>query len=378
MVVLLRLAWTFSDHAKITAQREYDSKTDALTELGNRRALVADLAAEVDRATAAEPAILALFDLDGFKRYNDTFGHPAGDALLSRLAERLQATMAGIGSAYRMGGDEFCVLARVQTDDGGEAFAALAAAALSDKGTGFRIRCSYGCALIPSEAQTPEQALGLADQRMYRHKASRPGAQRHESADLLVQVLAEQSADLGEHVGSVARLAELTANRLGLPQSAVAVVSLAAQLHDVGKVAIPDTMLNKPGKLSDSEWEFMRRHTIIGERIVLAAPSLAHTASAVRASHERFDGTGYPDRLAGQQIPLAARIIAVCDAYDAMVNRRSYRATMSAREALDEIRRCSGTQFDPEVTAAFSSLDMHLQPNPAPAEHYYGATQMLR
>lgn len=202
---------------------------------------------------------------------------------------------------------------------------------------------------------------------MYRHKASQPGAKRRESTDLLMQVLAEQSADLGKHIGSVAHLAELTANRLGLPEAEVAVVCLAAQLHDIGKVAIPDAILNKPGKLSDTEWEFMRRHTIIGERIVLAAPSLAHAASAVRASHERFDGTGYPDRLSGQQIPLAARITAVCDAYDAMVSRRSYRPTITPAEALEEICRCAGTQFDPEVTAAFSYVELHRQANPTPA-----------
>ena len=123
----------------------------------------------------------------------------------------------------------------------------------------------------------------------------------------------------------------------------------ASELHDIGKVAIPDAILNKPGPLTEDEWAFMRRHTLIGERILSAAPALRPVASIVRSSHERWDGSGYPDGLAGKETPLGARIIAVCDAYHAMVSERPYRPAMSAGEALAEIRRCSGSQFDPRV-----------------------------
>jgi two-component system, cell cycle response regulator len=131
---------------------------------------------------------------------------------------------------------------------------------------------------------------------------------------------------------------------------------LAAKLHDVGKTAIPDEILNKPGPLDQDEWEFMRSHTVIGERIVLAAPSLAQTAGLVRSSHERFDGTGYPDALDGRAIPLGASIIAVCDAFDAMVATRPYRAAMAPADAVAELRRCAGTQFDPLVVEAFCAV----------------------
>jgi HD-GYP domain-containing protein (c-di-GMP phosphodiesterase class II) len=160
----------------------------------------------------------------------------------------------------------------------------------------------------------------------------------------------------------------LTAERLGLPASEVKRIGLAAELHDVGKTAIPDAILNKPGPLDTSEWEFMRQHTVIGERILLAAPSLAPTAELVRASHEAFDGSGYPDGLCGEAIPLGSRIIAACDAFDAMISERAYRAGMSVEDAIAELRRCAGTQFDPHVVDEFCAVteDEHLRvPSPA-------------
>jgi hypothetical protein len=133
-------------------------------------------------------------------------------------------------------------------------------------------------------------------------------------------------------------------------------VHLAAQLHDVGKSAIPDSILHKPGPLDHDEWEFMRRHTLIGERIARAASSISHAAPLIRSSHERVDGTGYPDRLLGDQILLGARIIAVCDAFDAMIADRSYRIGMSISHALEELQRCAGAQFDPHVVTESAGL----------------------
>lgn len=129
----------------------------------------------------------------------------------------------------------------------------------------------------------------------------------------------------------------------------------AASLHDIGKIAVPDAILNKSGSLSSDEWELIRRHTLIGERIVGAAPSLTHLAKLIRSSHERHDGTGYPDQLSGDSIPLGSRIIAVCDAFDAITSDRPYCEKMSPEAALEEIRRCAGTQFDPVVVEAFSA-----------------------
>ena len=130
----------------------------------------------------------------------------------------------------------------------------------------------------------------------------------------------------------------------------------AAELHDVGKIAIPDAILAKSGPLDETEWGFMRRHTIIGERILLAAPALRSVARLVRSSHERWDGAGYPDGLCGEEIPLGARVVAACDAFDAMTTNRPYRHRIGEPAALEELRRCAGTQFDPRVVAAFARV----------------------
>jgi diguanylate cyclase (GGDEF)-like protein len=342
------------ENARLAATSHEEARTDSLTGLPNRRALVDDLDAELARAGGKRTVMIALFDLDGFKQYNDTFGHPAGDALLARLGERLGAAVEGIGTAYRMGGDEFCVLAAVDADRA-VTIVELAAAALSDAGDAFAVRCSHGMALVPAEAFSPAEALRLADQRMYAHKAS-DSALTRQSTDVLLKVLSERDSALREHLSGVAELAERIAVRLGLGEHEVKLIVLAAKLHDVGKTAIPDEILNKPGPLDHDEWEFMRSHTVIGERIVLAAPSLAQTAGLVRSSHERFDGTGYPDALDGGAIPLGASIIAVCDAFDAMVATRPYRAAMAPADAVAELRRCAGTQFDPLVVEAFCAV----------------------
>jgi two-component system cell cycle response regulator len=292
----------------LEASRE-DALTDALTGLRNRRGLMLDLEAVLPSSPDSHNRfILALYDLDGFKLYNDTFGHPAGDALFLRLAERLQATVARVGGAYRMGGDEFCVLVPVG-EEAGERIVHDAADALTEEGERFTIGCSYGAAYIPLETSSPAEALMLADQRMYENKAGGASASQ-QSADVLIQVLAERLPQLSERTTRVCRLARRTAERLGLPEHDVKTVALAGQLHDIGKTAIPDAVLGKAASLDAHEWEFIQRHTIIGERIVRSAPALAQTAKLIRSSHERMDGGGYPDGLIGEAIPIGARIIA--------------------------------------------------------------------
>jgi two-component system cell cycle response regulator len=173
---------------------------------------------------------------------------------------------------------------------------------------------------------------------------------------VLLSILSERNQELGVHLDEVTALAEAVADRLGMSDDALAPLLQAASLHDVGKAAIPDEVLHKAGPLDDAEWAFMRRHTVIGERILASAPALTRASKLVRWSHERFDGTGYPDKLAGEDIPLESRIIAVCDAYDAMVSDRPYRAPLTSVQALAELRRCSGTQFDPEVVDVFGEV----------------------
>jgi diguanylate cyclase (GGDEF)-like protein len=329
--------------------------TDALTGLSNRRALMSDLAREIATARPDREVMLALFDLDGFKQYNDALGHPAGDALLTRLSARVSSTMEGMASAYRLGGDEFCILARVGPE-GSEAIARLAASALSEDGAAPAISCSYGLALVPSETHSSEGAFKLADSRLYAQKATGHRSPVRQSADVLVQVLRERVGGTGEPTGDIAHLSAAVAAALGLDEHQVDRVRLAAELHDVGMAAIPDAILSKPGPLEEAELEVMRRHALIGERILLAAPSLANSAELVRATHERVDGRGYPDGLEADAIPIGARVIAVCDAYSALISDRPYRGALSVPAALAELRRCSGTQFDPTVVTILSEI----------------------
>jgi two-component system cell cycle response regulator len=350
VVVLIRQATTLVENQRLLRRSQVEAMTDALTSLGNRRALIADLTEVVRTATVDAPIALTLFDLDGFKDYNDTFGHPAGDALLERLAAALSEAVAG---AYRMGGDEFCVVTGADQHDA----IARAHAALTSHGEGFVINASAGSVRIPAEADDPTEALRLADQRMYADKGARRTAVAQRSAThVLLQIVRERDPALRAHTQEVGGWAAEVARRLGADVDAVEEARLGGELHDVGKTAIPDAILGKPGPLTDVEWEFMQTHTVVGERILLADTALGAIAPIARSHHERWDGTGYPDRLQGEAIPPAARIVAVCDAYEAMVADRPYRAGRPPAEALAELERCAGSHFEPAVVEAFVAM----------------------
>ena len=329
--------------------------TDVLTGIGNRRKLMADLERELAAASQARPLLLVLFDLNGFKAYNDTFGHPAGDALLARLGAALAAAMHGRGGAYRLGGDEFCVLATVG-QDGVEPTVAAAEAALTEHGDGFSITASYGVVVLPQESEDAGEAMRLVDQRMYGQKASGRRSADRQSRDVLLRALYERNPGVVDRYETTARLVRAAGERMGLPADEQYQLQQAAELHDVGKVAIPDAILHKPGPLDDDEWAFVRRHTLIGERIIGAAPALAQAAKLVRSTHERFDGGGYPDGLVGEEIPLGSRIIAACDAFTAMTHQRPYAPQMTTEQALAELQRCAGAQFDPQVVAVVTRV----------------------
>jgi diguanylate cyclase (GGDEF)-like protein len=329
--------------------------TDALTGLGNRRKLSADLESAFRGQTAARPSLLLLFDLDGFKDYNDTFGHVAGDALLARLGEKLQRAVDGCGRAYRLGGDEFCAHLDLQGQDS-DSLIIRTAASLTETGVEFSVRASLGVVLLPHEADSAEHALQVADERMYANKRSRSSAARSQAGEVLLRTLHAKQPDLDEHSNNVAELATRVARRLGQNGEMLDYISRAAELHDIGKVGIPDAILNKPSSLSPAEWEFIHQHTILGERILHGAPALRPVARLVRASHERWDGTGYPDGLRGEQIPLGARIVSVCDAYEAMTANRTYRTAVPHEHACHELRTAAGTQFDPTVVDAFLAV----------------------
>jgi two-component system cell cycle response regulator len=354
LAVLLRTGLTFRENTRVLARIRKQASTDALTGLGNRRKLLADLERALEEGPAFEQRLLIIFDLNGFKSYNDSFGHPAGDALLRRLSEKLAEVAEPCGGSYRLGGDEFCVLAAIPPS-GPETFLDTAATALAEQGEGFSITNSFGAVFLPAEVSSASDALRLADQRLYAQKRSVWLAREHPQ-ELVLQALFERAPQLREHLRSVAELSLAVGKGLALERDQLEELALAAELHDVGKLAIPDAILEKPGPLEESEWAIVQRHPAIGQRILAASPALQRVGTIVRSTHERWDGTGYADGLAGTEIPLAARIISVCDAFASLTSARPYQAALSAERAADEICRQAGSQFDPQIVAVFCDI----------------------
>jgi diguanylate cyclase (GGDEF)-like protein len=345
-LVIVRLAVTFRENRRLLELTRAEATTDVLTGLSNRRQLLADLDRRLT-AERVEPTLLMLFDLDGFKGYNDTFGHPAGDALLVRLGAKLAAVPDDGGTVYRLGGDEFCLVATIDEGDA-EPLIDRACEALSERGEGFEIMCSFGAILLPDEASDASQALQTADERLYAQKYSHRGESERTMAALLA-ALAIREPELEAQRADIGALAADVGHMLGLRRDELDELERAAQLHDLGMLAVPDEILHKPGALDEREWAFVRQHTIVGERILRAHPGLRSVAGLVRSSHENWDGSGYPDALQGEEIPLAARIVRACNAYVAMISARPYRPALSEDEALNELMRLAGTEYDTNV-----------------------------
>jgi two-component system, cell cycle response regulator len=362
LAVVVRLAATFRENRRLLQLTRNEAVTDSLTGLYNRRKLVLDLES---RLALERPGttLLMLFDLDGFKGYNDSFGHPAGDALLARLGGKLASVLDADGAAYRLGGDEFCLVSSVSAGSA-ETLIDRACVALTERGEGFDVSSSFGAVLIPDEAKDPSEALRLADERLYSQKRSRR-AESDRTMRALLDALAEREPNLQVHLDGVAALAVAVGQLLGLRRDELDELSKAAQLHDLGKLAVPDEILHKPGALDEREWAFIRQHTEVGERILRASPAYQNVAKIVRSSHERWDGSGYPDGLRAEEIPLASRIVCACDAYDAMVSDRPYRPALTHEDALAELERAAGSMFDPTVARALAA---HLRERLA-AEH---------
>jgi diguanylate cyclase (GGDEF)-like protein len=350
--------------------------TDPLTGLGNHRhfheRLQRELAGAVDNDTTLS---LCLVDIDNFKGVNDRFGHPVGDRVLGQVAARLRQG----GESFRLGGDEFAVLLPGLDERAAVAVARsiverVGAAQLEHVG---HVTVSAGVATFPIQGVGRDELIRLADSALYWAKedgknrartyeaaqielkqlqqlAESPDrAARYRAAASLAKAVDARDAYTGSHSERVGELAARIARRLGGDESQVELTRLAASLHDLGKLAIPEEILRKPGALNESERLVLQRHPQIGFRM-LESLGVEPIAEWVLHHHERWDGDGYPDRLRGEEIPLGARIIFVADAYDAMTSERVYRKPLSPREALEELERCAGSQFDPQIVEAFS------------------------
>ena len=362
-----------STHRALRAMRL--ALTDPLTGLGNHRHFHERLQRELLNAEEqARPLTLCLVDIDDFKRINDRFGHPSGDRVLSQIATRLRQG----GEAFRLGGDEFALLLA----DHDESTALTAAESIVERISTVdfdhigQVTVSAGLATFPVQGHGRDELIRLADSAMYwakehgknRVRVYRPDivelaelkrlaagpdkAARYRAAASLAKAVDARDTYTGHHSERVTELAARVAVRVGLDAEQVELTRLAASLHDLGKLAIPEELLQKAGTLTDSERLVLERHPQIGFRMLdsLGVDLIAHL---VLHHHERWDGAGYPDGLSGEQIPLGSRIIFVTDAYDAMTSDRLYRPKRSSRAALAELERCAGSQFDPGIVAAF-------------------------
>jgi diguanylate cyclase (GGDEF)-like protein/putative nucleotidyltransferase with HDIG domain len=364
--------------------------TDPLTGLGNHRHFHDRLERELIEAERKACSFsLCLIDVDDFKRVNDLFGHPSGDRVLSQLASTLRQN----GEAFRLGGDEFALLLP-QYD---EAEAVTTASTIIDRIAHLglehigSVTVSAGVATFPRQAPDRGELIRLADSALYwakengknrvhvyrpdvvelaelRRLATGPDrAARFRAAASLAKAVDLRDTYTGSHSARVAELAARVASRLGLDQEQIELARLAGSLHDLGKLAIPEEILRKPGPLTGPERLVLERHPQIGYRM-LDSLGIEPVAEWILHHHERWDGTGYPDRLPGSEIPLGARIIFVVDAYDAMTSDRVYRGRLSREEALAELERCAGTQFDPGVVAALADeLEPVEEHEPMPA-----------
>ena len=362
-------------------EMERQSRTDSMTGLANRRHLVDALHAELGRAAreGRAPGVV-LLDLDRFKTVNDTHGHPAGDAVLIDVARRLRRSIRSYDTVGRWGGEEFCViLPGLETEEELHRAAehlrsAIAAAPL---GAGpellLSVTSSAGGALAQPGLWSVEGLIDAADRALYSAKRRGRDQTRLFSELTVEDLVAEEpeairlaqalalSAGAREgiaetHCAQVADLAASIAAAVGLPEAVVMRCRLAGWLHDLGKIAIPDAILTKAGPLDEAEWAVMRTHAEIGESILRRIAGLSDAAPAVRHHHERFDGSGYPDGLAGDDIPFEARIVACADAYSAITVDRVYRAARTPHEAIAELRSCAGAQLDPTIVDAAISV----------------------
>jgi diguanylate cyclase (GGDEF)-like protein len=362
--------------------------TDPLTSLGNHRHFHERLARELEHTLRGGRSLaLCLVDIDDFKRINDQFGHPEGDRVLSQVATRLRQS----GEAFRLGGDEFAVL--LPGSDAGEALTAASSIVERISRLDFAemgpVTVSAGIALAPQHARERDELLRLVDSALYRAKengknradvyrpdvieladlrrlvSAKDRAARLRAAASLASAVDARDVYAGNHSERVAELAVRLAARIGLSHEELELTRLAGSLHDLGKLVLPEKLLRKPEPLTEPEWTVLREHSSLGSRM-LESLGIDSVAEWVLHHHERWDGKGYPDGLAGTDIPLGARIIFVADSFDAITSDGLYGKACTVDDALTEVVLCAGTQFDPEVVEALAA-ELHPAAQPEQA-----------
>ncbi len=367
------------ENAQLYSQAIAWATTDGLTELYNHRHFHELLEQEINRGSRFGTTFsLIMLDIDLFKDYNDTYGHLAGDEVLRKVGKCIKTTIRSIDAAFRYGGEEFAtILPETQLDDAYRVAERIRKTIEVQASSGVvPITASLGVASWPIDGMIKEEVIARADAALYRAKQTgrnrtclssdiaKPeispiGIELESKARALSIIYAlAATVDAKDHYTyghskKVSQYAVALAEALGLPQDKITTIRAAGLLHDIGKIAIPDSILNKEGPLTEEEWKPVTAHPELGVEILRHVIDLVNCLPAILHHHEHHDGKGYPSNLKGKNIPLEARLLAIADSYDAMTSLRSYRKQLSPQQALDELKRCAGTQFDPELVDIF-------------------------
>ena len=331
------------------------SYSDKLTGLKNR-AYMEKMFNELDKNKEINYHII-MGDLNGLKLTNDALGHLEGDKLLCLVSKILTENCDSDDIVSRWGGDEFVIL----TINKEEEYVANLIDKLKEKCENetefhFKISIAWGYAGSYEEDSNIEAIMSLAEKRMYRNKLMEDKSARSAAINSLLRTLHEKHSETEEHTMRIKDLSMKLGKRLGLTKEKLDELELLSSLHDIGKIGIPEHILMKPSKLTDEEWAIMKTHSDIGYRIASSTPDFAHIANKILAHHERYDGTGYPNQLKGEEIPLLSRIINIVDSFDVMTHKRIYKEAFDKEYVIEELKRCSGTQFDPLLVKEFIAL----------------------
>ena len=338
------------------------SRIDPITGLANRLKLRDDLAEALE---SHDERTLVLLELEDLGVYQERFGFEAGDEMLRQVGGELRSVVEQLdGAAYHMDAAQFSALLPTRGRPIGEIVMAISASVEDERDPDYR---PHGAVSLPDDTSDPDVAMRLAGERLAANKQRQRRSARRQANDALVAVLSARRPELDEHMRTVAFRAISIGRLMGLGQSELDDVVSAAKLQNIGLIAIPDAILDKETELSRVETELIRGHPAAGARVIAAAPALASVAILVKSSCEHFDGSGYPDGLAGDAIPLGSRIVAVCVAFTALTRHRPHRPPYAPREALEVLRRCAGAQFDPKVVEALArDLDDEVPPPTTP------------
>jgi len=327
---------------------------DYLTELYNRR-FFEEERKRLDKEENL-PISIVMGDINGLKLINDGFGHSKGDELLIEIAKNLKSCCREEDIISRIGGDEFGILLPKTDSQSAQRICD----SIYDTCKGYALdgssiypSISLGYATKNFETETMDDILTAAEESMYKQKLLESRSAHNSIIASIKVIMFEKSQETEEHAERMVQLSKSIGIAMSLTDDQLNELELLATLHDIGKMSIPAAILSKTGKLSDEEWVEMKKHPEVGFRIAQATSELVPIAKYILCHHERWDGKGYPQGLIGEKIPLLSRIVAIADSFDAMTNDRAYRVAMTKEEAIEEIRRNSGTQFDPEVTRVF-------------------------